>query len=163
MQSYIKNDKETIQQSIVNHVEYTLAKTRFDFSILHAYQAISHSVRGNQICFALTKCQKSLFVPSSFLISLSPLDRLIEAFNDTAQIFTHHDVKRVYYLSIEFLIGRYLQNALINLEVEENYREAVLELGYNLESVYEQEIDPALGNGGLGYAIKKKFIILYGH
>lgn len=37
MQSYIKNDKETIQQSIVNHVEYTLAKTRFDFSIFHAY------------------------------------------------------------------------------------------------------------------------------
>lgn len=37
MQSYINTDKETIQQSIVNHVEYTLAKTRFDFSILHAY------------------------------------------------------------------------------------------------------------------------------
>lgn len=46
-------------------------------------------------------------------------------------------MKRVYYLSIEFLIGRYLQNALINLEIEDNYREAVLELGYNLESVYE--------------------------
>ncbi|KAL4492628.1 hypothetical protein ABPG72_007741 [Tetrahymena utriculariae] len=122
MQSYINNDKETIQQSIVNHVEYTLAKTRFDFSVFHAYQAISHSVR----------------------------DRLIEAFNDTAQYFTHHDCKRVYYLSIEFLMGRYLQNALINLELEENYKEAVLELGYNLESVYEQEVDPALGNGGLG-------------
>lgn len=93
----------------MNHVEYTLAKTRFDFSIFHAYQAISHSVR----------------------------DRLIEAFNDTAQYFTHHDCKRVYYLSIEFLMGRYLQNALINLELEDNYKEAVLELGYNLESVYE--------------------------
>lgn len=52
-------------------------------------------------------------------------------------MFTHHDVKRVYYLSIEFLIGRYLQNALVNLEIEENYKEAVLEFGYNLENIYE--------------------------
>lgn len=56
----------------------------------------------------------------------------------------------MYYLSIEFLIGRYLQNALVNLEMESNYKEAVLELGYTLESIYDQEVDPALGNGGLG-------------
>jgi starch phosphorylase len=51
---------------------------------------------------------------------------------------------------LEFLIGRYLQNALVNLEIEENYKEALEELGYTLEAIYEEEVDPALGNGGLG-------------
>ncbi len=61
----------------------------------------------------------------------------------------------MYYLSLEFLIGRCLQNAIINLDLEEEYKEALLELGYKLEELYEEEIDPALGNGGLGFLLIK--------
>jgi len=66
-------------------------------------------------------------------------DRLIESFNDTFQHFQHKNVKMIYYLSLEFLIGRCLQNALVNLEVEEEYKEALDDIGYNLESIYEEE------------------------
>lgn len=122
MQSYLPNDKDSLQRAIVDHVEHTLAKTRFDFKNFHCYEAVSLSVR----------------------------DRLIESFNDTQQVFIHKDVKFLYYLSLEFLIGRYLQNALINLDLEENYRQALEDIGFHLESIYECETDPALGNGGLG-------------
>lgn len=77
-------------------------------------------------------------------------DRLVESFNDTCEHFIHNDCKFVYYLSLEFLIGRALQNALINLELEEPYKQALEELGFSLESLYEEECDAALGNGGLG-------------
>lgn len=60
------------------------------------------------------------------------------------------DPKRVYYMSMEFLMGRSLTNALFNLGVNNEYTEAVTELGYSLESMVEQERDAALGNGGLG-------------
>ena len=43
-----------------------------------------------------------------------------------------------------------MQNALINLDLEENYKQSLMEIGYQLEDLYEQEVDPALGNGGLG-------------
>ena len=60
------------------------------------------------------------------------------------------DVKRVYYLSLEFLLGRAMQNSLINLRLEKNYGDALMDIGYKLEELYEEENDPALGNGGLG-------------
>ena len=60
------------------------------------------------------------------------------------------DPKRVYYLSMEFLMGRSLLNALYNTDVAEQYKEALQELGYNLETLVEKERDAALGNGGLG-------------
>lgn len=60
------------------------------------------------------------------------------------------DPKRVYYMSMEFLMGRSLTNALFNLGVNNEYTEAVTELGYSLEKMVEQERDAALGNGGLG-------------
>jgi starch phosphorylase len=59
-------------------------------------------------------------------------------------------VKRVSYLSLEFLMGRSMQNALLNMDLEANYREAMEELGYKLEDLYDEERDAALGNGGLG-------------
>lgn len=123
MGSYQGSDKKNLQESIVHHVEYTLARTRFDFQKFHCYQGLAHSVR----------------------------DRLIESFNDTNMLFHDNDCKRVYYLSLEFLIGRCLQNALVNLDLEGGYKEALEELGYQLEQLYEEELDPALGNGGLGY------------
>ena len=57
---------------------------------------------------------------------------------------------RRYYLSLEFLVGRAMQNALLNMDLEEKYREAIKELGFNLEELYSCEPDAALGNGGLG-------------
>jgi len=75
---------------------------------------------------------------------------LIESFNDTHRAFNREGCKKIYYLSLEFLIGRCLQNALNNLNLEEEYKNALMDLGYNLESIYEKEIDAALGNGGLG-------------
>jgi starch phosphorylase len=56
----------------------------------------------------------------------------------------------MYYLSLEFLVGRLLRNAACNLGIESTLTEALGELGYVLEDIYEEERDPALGNGGLG-------------
>jgi len=81
---------------------------------------------------------------------LSIRDRLLEQWNDTNEYFSTHDVKRVYYLSLEFLMGRQMQNALINIDMEGKYKDSLMEIGYKLEDIYEEEIDPALGNGGLG-------------
>ena len=77
-------------------------------------------------------------------------DRLIESFNDCHRVFNKSGKKKVYYLSLEFLIGRCLTHALTNLNLEEEYKEALKDLGYTLERIAEKEIDPALGNGGLG-------------
>jgi len=122
MGSYLGTDQQSIQRQIVNHVEYTLARTRFDFDNFGAYQAAAYSVR----------------------------DRLIESWNDTQQFHHNNDSKRVYYLSLEFLMGRTFQNALVNSDLESNFRDALMDLGYDLEELYEQETDAALGNGGLG-------------
>ena len=122
MNSYLGSDLHSIQRQIVNHVEYTMARTRFNFDNNGCYYATSFSMR----------------------------DRLLESWNDTNQNIYRQDPKRVYYLSLEFLLGRMLQNALVNCDLEDKYRTALKELGYNLEEVYEEEVDPGLGNGGLG-------------
>ena len=59
-------------------------------------------------------------------------------------------MKRVYYLSLEYLLGRAMQNALVNLRLEDNYKEGLMDIGYKLEELYDEETEPALGNGGLG-------------
>lgn len=58
--------------------------------------------------------------------------------------------KRVYYICLEFLVGRSLRMNLNNLGLEREYRDALAELGFDLDAVYEKEPDPGLGNGGLG-------------
>lgn len=55
-------------------------------------------------------------------VVLSVRDRLIESWNDTNAFFVHEDVKRVSYLSLEYLMGRSMQNALLNMDLEDNYR-----------------------------------------
>jgi starch phosphorylase len=116
------NDIDTIQKSIMDHVEYTLARTKYNFDSSAAYSATAFSVR----------------------------DRLIERWNESQQFFTDVDPKRVYYLSMEFLMGRSLQNALYNMNIKNSFTDALLELGYRLEDLYSEEKDAALGNGGLG-------------
>jgi len=122
MESYLPRDKQSIQKSIIDHIEYTLARTRFSLDKQIIYQGTSLSVR----------------------------DRLLEAWNDSQSVIKINHPKRLYYLSIEFLLGRLLQNALINFKMEDKYKEALNELGYKIEEIYERENDPALGNGGLG-------------
>jgi starch phosphorylase len=122
MDVYLPRDSNSIQKSVINHVEYTLARTRFDLDKHVLYQGTALSVR----------------------------DRLLEAWNDTQINIKMTDPKRVYYLSIEFLLGRLLQNALVNIELEDRYKEALFDIGYKLEDIYDKENDPALGNGGLG-------------
>merc|ERR1719261_1834830 len=77
-------------------------------------------------------------------------DRLIESLNDTNQWYRKEDVKRGYYLSAEYLIGRHMQNAIANLDLEKPFKDAFMGLGMQLEELFSEESDPALGNGGLG-------------
>jgi len=77
-------------------------------------------------------------------------DRLIDKWNITQQHHTREDPKRVYYLSLEFLLGRSLDSCLLSLGVKDIYKKALDELGFRLEDLIGEEVDAALGNGGLG-------------
>ncbi len=78
-------------------------------------------------------------------------DRLLQRWLKTQQTYQQRpDVKAVYYLSAEFLMGRHLGNSLINLGIYDRVRQAVSETGLNLDDLLEREPDPGLGNGGLG-------------
>ncbi|CAG8550019.1 2206_t:CDS:10 [Paraglomus occultum] len=115
-------NKETFQKSFIRHVNTTLARSIYNVDNFSAYQATAHAVR----------------------------DRLIQRWNETQQIHTERDQKRVYYLSLEFLLGRSLDNALLNLGLKDSFGEGVKELGFKMEDILDQEVDAALGNGGLG-------------
>ncbi|KAK9462854.1 glycosyl transferase [Lipomyces oligophaga] len=116
------NDKEEFQRDFVRHVETTLARSMYNCDDLAAYQASSQAIR----------------------------DRLIVAWNKTQQRHTTKDQKRVYYLSLEFLMGRAMDNAMLNAGIKDIAKEGVSDLGFKLEDLLEQEPDAALGNGGLG-------------
>lgn len=81
---------------------------------------------------------------------LSLRDRLVERWKDTRRAYRKANCKRTYYLSLEFLMGRALGNALLNLDVDPKTAEALRVLGVELETVAGQENDAGLGNGGLG-------------
>lgn len=113
---------ESIKHSFAGHLETSLAKDNYSAKNLDYYKSIAYSVR----------------------------DRLIRKWLKSQQTYYNKDVKRIYYLSIEFLIGRVLGNALINLDLYEDAFQALRELGHNLEELAEIEIEAGLGNGGLG-------------
>ena len=77
-------------------------------------------------------------------------DRLMERWGRTRMAIARDDNRRVAYLSLEFLMGRLLRNALLNLGIDDETKEALGRLGLELEDVYEREWDAGLGNGGLG-------------
>merc|ERR1719277_1844381 len=122
MESCKPNDAKSIKQDIVQNIEYRLACTRFSFTKADAYRAASLAVR----------------------------DRLVESLNDTHAWFKNNDVKRAYYLSAEYLMGRALQNSLANLDLDEPFKDALNGLGLEMEDLISHEADPGLGNGGLG-------------
>lgn len=77
-------------------------------------------------------------------------DILVEKWISTQKTYYAQEKKRVYYLSLEFLIGRSLNNSIINLGILDEVKAALEALGFNIADVQEQEEDAALGNGGLG-------------
>ncbi len=111
-----------LRHAFEHHLRRTLAKDRYTATTRDRYYAFALAVR----------------------------DRLIERWIPTQQ--THHNrhVKRVYYLSLEFLIGRSLEHNVMNLRLEEACRQAALDVGLNWDDLLEQEVDAGLGNGGLG-------------
>jgi len=113
---------EQLRRDFAQHLRRTLAKDRYSATDRDHYYALALAVR----------------------------DRLIDQWISTQQ--THHrsNVKRVYYLSLEFLIGRLLGNNVINLEIEGDCRDAMLPLSLNWEELRDHEVDAGLGNGGLG-------------
>ncbi len=121
-ESYHGLTAEAVQRSFLDHLEFTLAKDRFTVTHLDQYLALAYAVR----------------------------DRLIERWLRTQDTYYRADAKRVYYLSMEFLMGRTLGNAIVNLNLKEACRSALLDLGYRLEDIQETEPDAGLGNGGLG-------------
>lgn len=85
-----------------------------------------------------------------YSISMSVRDRLVRKWLRTMHKYNVDDVKRVYYLSLEFLMGRLLGNALINMDYYDESYNILKDAGYHLEESRDQEHDMALGNGGLG-------------
>ena len=77
-------------------------------------------------------------------------DRIMERWGDTRKAIERDHNRRVSYLSLEFLMGRLLRNALLNLDIEHEASEALQRLGLDLEDIFEREQDAGLGNGGLG-------------
>ncbi|XP_057738059.1 alpha-1,4 glucan phosphorylase L isozyme, chloroplastic/amyloplastic [Arachis stenosperma] len=115
-------DATSIASSIKYHAEFTPLFSPEKFELPQAFCATAQSVR----------------------------DALIINWNATYDYYEKLNVKQAYYLSMEFLQGRALLNAIGNLELTGSYAEALSKLGYKLEDVAGQEPDAALGNGGLG-------------
>ncbi|KAJ5257506.1 hypothetical protein N7524_009062 [Penicillium chrysogenum] len=114
--------KEDFEKYFVRHVETTLARSLYNCDELAAYSGTALAFR----------------------------DRLIIEWNRTQQRQTFTDQKRVYYLSLEFLMGRTLDNAMLNVGLKDVARDGLSDLGFRIEDVINQEHDAALGNGGLG-------------
>ncbi|HVP91908.1 MAG TPA: glycogen/starch/alpha-glucan phosphorylase [Terriglobales bacterium] len=113
---------EGLKDDFEHHLRYTLAKDSYSATERDCYYALALAVR----------------------------DRLIERWMATQQTHHRRNVKRVYYLSLEFLIGRLLGNNVINLKMEDVCREALQEAGLDWNALRNHENDAGLGNGGLG-------------
>ncbi|MFO8084559.1 MAG: glycogen/starch/alpha-glucan phosphorylase [Desulfobacterales bacterium] len=83
-------------------------------------------------------------------LALSLRDRLIRKWLQTQRSVYEKNAKRIYYLSMEFLPGRFLKNTLLTLDMLDEFRKTIESVGLNMTEIEEQEWDPGLGNGGLG-------------
>ena len=114
--------KEAIESSLGDHLIYSSSKYHTDATTHDWFQITALAVR----------------------------DRLVERWMETMQRYYENDSKRTYYLSLEFLMGRTLSNAVLNLEIDEPCKAALYEMGQEFETVAGMEADAGLGNGGLG-------------
>ena len=101
--------------------------------------------------YTLSKDQYTATMHDNFMaLSMAVRDRIVERWIKTQQGYHKKNVRRVYYLSMEFLIGRLMGNNMYNLGIEKQATDALDELGLDMETVREEEVDAGLGNGGLG-------------
>jgi starch phosphorylase len=119
---YLGLDAESIKHSLANRLEYSAGKDMYTATERDWYNVSAYVVR----------------------------DRLMERWMETQRTYYRANAKRIYYLSLEFLIGRTLSNSLINMDFADEFAQAVRELDLDLETIRELEPDAALGNGGLG-------------
>ena len=123
-------------------------KVRFDTdSIKHSLSnSLTYSVGKDTI----TATDRDRFFAAAYMVR----NRLIDRWMETMRSYYVNDVKRVYYFSLEFLMGRTLMNSVHNLAFEQQFREAFKELAINLDEVREVEPDAALGKWRLGAACR---------
>ena len=114
--------KEAFKKSVKDNVKFLYRKTIEEATQEQIFQAVSYTVK----------------------------DVIIDNWLETQKAYDEQDPKTVYYMSMEFLMGRALGNNLINLCAYGEVKEALDELGFDLNCIENQEPDPALGNGGLG-------------
>ena len=115
-------NKEEFKKDIENYAKVLFRKSIKEANDQEKFQAVSYAVK----------------------------DIVVDQWMATHKTYEEQDVKTVYYLSMEFLTGRALGNIIINLKGNQAIKEAVEELGMNLDVIEDQEPDAALGNGGLG-------------
>ena len=95
-------------------------------------------------------CERAGIFDNYIGIAYAVRDRLIERWLATQRSYYKRSVKRVYYLSLEFLVGRTLGNSMVNLGIDNDCTKALEDMGYKMEDIREAEWDAGLGNGGLG-------------
>ncbi|MBQ8231629.1 MAG: glycogen/starch/alpha-glucan phosphorylase [Lachnospiraceae bacterium] len=118
----LKFDKELFKRSVLYNVKTLYRKTLEEASAQQIFQAVSYAIK----------------------------DQIVENWMETQKAYEKEDPKMVYYMSMEFLMGRALGNNMINLQAYDDVKDALEELGLDLNVVEDQEPDAALGNGGLG-------------
>ena len=111
-----------LREDISRHLSLTLGRDQWSINDRYRYQAVALAVR----------------------------DRLMTRWKATQQAYHESDCRRAYYLSLEFLMGRALSNASLNLGLDESLEKALGKLGMEMETIADQETDAGLGNGGLG-------------
>ncbi|OGS97516.1 MAG: glycogen phosphorylase [Gallionellales bacterium RIFCSPLOWO2_02_FULL_57_47] len=111
-----------VKQSLANHLVFSVGKDPITATDRDWFFTLAHVVR----------------------------ERLVKRWMETMRRYYINDSKRVYYLSMEFLIGRSLVNSVLNIGFAEEVRQACIEAGLDLDKITELEFDAALGNGGLG-------------
>ena len=115
-------DKEVFIESVKSNLKTLYRQTLVDATKQQVFQAVSYAVK----------------------------DTIIDNWMETQKVYEEEDPKMVYYMSMEFLMGRALGNNMINLTEYKEVKEALEELGFDLSVIEDQEPDAALGNGGLG-------------
>ena len=115
-------DKETFKKNVIYNVKSQFRKTIDEATPNQVFQAVAYAVK----------------------------DVIIDEWIATHKEYEKQDVKTLYYLSMEFLMGRALGNNIINIMAKDEIKQALDELGYDLNLIEDQEPDAALGNGGLG-------------
>ena len=115
-------NKEEFKQEVISNVKNLYRRTIEEATPKQVFQAVAYAVK----------------------------DVIIDEWIATHKEYEKQDAKTLYYMSMEFLMGRALGNNIINIKARDGIREALDELGFDLNVIEDQERDPALGNGGLG-------------